>query len=181
MRERYEAVRFAEDALVPMRDSVALAIDLYRPGRGGTPVETPLPALVLRTPYNKRSPRFVESAEFFCAHGYVVGVQDVRGRYRSGGIFTKYASEAADGYDTVEWLAALSYTDGQVGMWGTSYSAHTQADAAKLSPRTSARSFRIWAVSRTDGTTRSATTARSNSCNSRHGRSRKRRRRLTTR
>lgn len=120
--------------MVAMRDGVTLAIDLYRPARAGTLIDERLPALLLRTPYHKRSPRFMEAAAFFCRHGYIVGVQDVRGRYQSAGSFRKYQAEAADGYDTIAWLAALPYTDGQVGMWGTSYSAHTQADAAKLHP-----------------------------------------------
>lgn len=130
----YATQHVMENVVVPMRDGIGLAIDLYRPAAGGVVVDAPLPALLLRTPYDKRSPRFVDTARFFCAHGYVVGLQDVRGRYRSGGVFRKYQSEAADGHDTIAWLAALPYTDGHVGMWGTSYSAHVQADAAKLAP-----------------------------------------------
>ena len=59
----------------------------------------------------------------------------MRGRYESEGEFSKYSVlEPADGYDTVEWLAKQPYSDGRIGMWGTSYGAHTQADAAKLNP-----------------------------------------------
>ena len=123
-----------ENVPVPMRDGIALAIDLYLPARDGVASGTPHPALLLRTPYDKRAPRFVDTARYFCAHGYVVGLQDVRGRYRSGGVFRKYQSEADDGHDTIAWLAALPHVDGRVGMWGTSYSAHAQADAAKLAP-----------------------------------------------
>ncbi|NIR38134.1 MAG: CocE/NonD family hydrolase, partial [Actinobacteria bacterium] len=57
------------------------------------------------------------------------------GRYASEGEFFKYHRfDAPDGYDTVEWLAAQPWSNGRVGMWGTSYGAHTQADAAKLNP-----------------------------------------------
>jgi putative CocE/NonD family hydrolase len=68
-------------------------------------------------------------------NGYVAVIQDMRGRYESEGVFSKYSVlEPADGYDTVEWLAKQAWSDGRVGMWGTSYGAHTQADAAKLNP-----------------------------------------------
>ena len=59
----------------------------------------------------------------------------MRGRYGSEGTFSKYHDyDAPDGYDTVEWAAALPYSSGDVGMFGTSYGAHTQADAAKMNP-----------------------------------------------
>ena len=129
----YDAVRFARDVMVPMRDGTTLAIDVYRPGRGGVPISDPLPVLLQRTPYNKDS--LAAIASYFTQHGYVVVTEDMRGRYKSGGSFGKYDdSSATDGYDTIEWLAKLPYSDGKVGMWGTSYGAHTQADAAKLNP-----------------------------------------------
>jgi len=62
-------------------------------------------------------------------------VQDTRGRYRSQGVFSKYyACDTTDGFDAVEWAARLPGSNGRVGMWGTSYAAHTQAGAAKLAP-----------------------------------------------
>jgi len=131
----YGVVLFAKDVMVPMRDGVRLATDLYRPALGGVPVDRRFPVLLQRTPYDKASAALVARAEYFARHGYVVALQDIRGRYRSEGRFVKYdARSAADGYDTVQWLAALPYADGRVGMWGTSYGAHTQADAAKLAP-----------------------------------------------
>jgi uncharacterized protein len=131
----YDAVRFAEDVMVPMRDGVRLATDVYRPTRQGAPVAERLPVLLQRTPYGKEAPDLVERAMWFARHGYVVALQDLRGRYGSEGTFRKYDDVTApDGYDTVEWLARLPYSDGKVGMWGTSYGAHTQADAAKMDP-----------------------------------------------
>ncbi len=131
----YEVVLFARDVMVPMRDGVRLATDIYRPARGGAPVDEKLPVLLQRTPYNKEAAGLVARARYFAGHGYVVALQDIRGRYKSEGTFAKYdPRSAADGYDTVEWLAKLPYTNGRVGMWGTSYGAHTQADAAKLAP-----------------------------------------------
>ncbi len=117
-----------------MRDGVRLATDIYVPALDGQQVTERLPVLLQRTPYDKTSERFVDSALFFARHGYVVVLQDHRGRYQSEGVFTKYIGEGQDGYDTIEFLASLAYTDGKVGMWGTSYASHSQANAAKLSP-----------------------------------------------
>jgi len=130
----FDAVRFEHDLMIPMRDGVRLATDIYRPTRNGKPVEEPLPVLLQRTPYDKNGERLVAAAEFFARHGYVVALQDHRGLYASEGTFTKYIGEGQDGYDTIEYLATLPYADGQVGMWGTSYAAHVQANASKLRP-----------------------------------------------
>jgi len=129
-----EVVQFEENLMVPMRDGVRLATDIYRPARGGAPLEEKLPVLLQRTPYGKTGSSLVESARFFAANGYVVALQDLRGTYSSEGVFTKYIGEGQDGYDTIEYLAKLPYANGKVGMWGTSYAAHVQANAAKLRP-----------------------------------------------
>ena len=92
--------------------------------------------LLQRTPYGKersraRGPQPVlraSTATSSCC-------RTPAGRYESEGTFSKYHDfDATDGYDTVEWIAALPYTAGGVGMFGTSYGAHTQADAAKMNP-----------------------------------------------
>lgn len=126
-----DVVQVETALMVPMRDGVRLATDVFRPDSG----DEPLPALLHRTPYDRTSPRLAEQARWFASMGYVVALQDMRGLYGSEGVFHKYHEfDAPDGYDTVEWLAALDYTEARVGMWGTSYGAHTQADAAKLAP-----------------------------------------------
>lgn len=123
------------DIMIPMRDGVRLAADVYRPAVDGVATAEPLPLLLSRSPYSKSRERDVLAATHFARHGYVAVVQDMRGRYASEGEFTKYAVvETEDGFDTVEWLANKAYSNGQVGMWGTSYSAHTASDAAKLAP-----------------------------------------------
>ena len=123
------------NVMIPMRDGVKLAMDVYRPAVDGEAVAAPMPLVLTRTPYGKDRESTVATAEHFARHGYVSVVQDMRGRYESEGAFEKYSVlEPADGYDTVEWLASQPYSDGRVGMWGTSYGAHTQADAAKLNP-----------------------------------------------
>lgn len=131
---RHDAVLFAENLMLPMRDGVRLATDIYRPARGGEPLAERHPVLLQRTPYDKRGARLVEDALYFAQRGYVVALQDVRGRYRSEGAFNKYLGEGQDGYDTIAALGKLPYGDGTVGSWGTSYAAHVQAGAAKLKP-----------------------------------------------
>jgi uncharacterized protein len=129
-----DVAQTARNLMIPMRDGVRLATDVYRPVVNGKPVDTKLPLLLQRTPYGKTGERLVAAAKFFARHGYVVVLQDERGTYDSEGVQFKYIGMGKDGYDTIEWLAKLPYVDGQVGMWGTSYAAHTQATAAILNP-----------------------------------------------
>ena len=132
-------VHTERNIMVPMRDGVRLATDVYRPAKAGEPLaRVPLdgkyPVLLRRTPYNKTREDLVLEAAFFTSHGYVTVLQDCRGRYESEGGFTKYTAEGEDGYDTMEWLAQQSWHSGKVGTYGLSYSAHTQAAAACLNP-----------------------------------------------
>ena len=134
-RGPHDALRFATDLMVEMRDGIRLATDVYRPARAYEPIDEPFPVLLHRTPYDKGSRGLVDQARWFATHGYVVVLQDTRGLYASEGTFQKYHDfDAPDGYDTVEWILGLDYAEPAVGMWGTSYGAHTQADAAKLNP-----------------------------------------------
>lgn len=110
-------VAVEQDLAVRMRDGTLLRADVYRPVRGG-----PFPVLVFRTPYGKH-----DAAQDYRIHlkaverGYAVVLQDVRGRYASGGIFDPYRQEGADGYDTIEWAATQAWSDGRVGTYGLSY------------------------------------------------------------
>jgi hypothetical protein len=123
------------DVMVEMRDGVRLATDIYRPvdKSTGDPVEEPLPVLLDRTPYGKRG-RMERHGEWFAKRGYVVAVQDCRGRFNSEGDYYIFVNEAEDGYDTVEWLAEQDYCDGQVGTIGTSYGAWVQSALATQNP-----------------------------------------------
>jgi putative CocE/NonD family hydrolase len=119
-----------QNYMMPARDGVLLATDIYRPKGDGR-----LPVVLHRTPYDKSAAATVTIASFFARHGYIAIVQDTRGRHRSQGVFSKYYKyDAYDGYDAIAWAAKLPYSNGKVGMWGTSYAAHTQADASKLNP-----------------------------------------------
>ena len=131
----YDVALFEDDLMLPMRDGTRLSTDVYRPARDGEPVEGRFPVLLARTPYNKDGRGGSPQVEYFVRNGYVVVIQDTRGRHESEGLFTKYNDfDARDGYDTMEWIVGLPYSTGQIGTWGTSYGAHTQADAAKLDP-----------------------------------------------
>lgn len=112
---------------VRMRDGVILRADIYRPDAPGK-----FPVLLQRTPYNKANE--VETADRDAAHGYDVVIQDCRGRYASSGEWYPFKHESADGYDTVEWAAALPHSDGKVGMFGGSYVGATQMLAAITHP-----------------------------------------------
>jgi hypothetical protein len=78
-RDGFDCV-IARDLRVAMRDGVPLATDLYQPAREGEALPGPWPALLVRTPYNKGD-RPIASAMLFARHGYVVTVQDCRGRF----------------------------------------------------------------------------------------------------
>ena len=75
-----------------------------------------------------------EVAAYFVRHGYAVVYQDCRGRYKSGGRFTKYLSEAEDGYDTLAWLMRQPWCNGRIGTFGLSYAAHTPGGARLSRP-----------------------------------------------
>jgi putative CocE/NonD family hydrolase len=129
----YDVVLAARAVMVPMRDGQRMATDIYRPARNGVPVDGRFPVLLSRTPYDKAS--LTAQAETFARHGYVVAVQDLRGRFGSEGVFLKVQpADATDGYDTIEWLAAQPWSNGKTGMWGQSFAAHAQAGAAQLAP-----------------------------------------------
>ena len=110
-----------------MRDGVKLSADIYRPNVSGK-----FPVLLVRTPYDKTHE--MEFASKAAARGYVVVAQDVRGRFQSAGDWYPFKYESQDGYDTVEWAAALPYANGKVGMYGGSYVGATQYLAAIAKP-----------------------------------------------
>lgn len=109
------------------RDGVRLDADLWRPAGPG-----PFPVLLMRQPYGRDIASTVVWAHpsWYAAQGYVVVVQDVRGRGTSEGEFVPFASEAADGAATLDWAATLPDTTGRIGMYGFSYQGMTQFFAA---------------------------------------------------
>lgn len=116
-----------QQVMVPMRDGVKLATNIYLPEGEG-----PWPVLLTRTPYNKDGAD--RTAGTYNDRGYVLVSQDVRGRYASEGVDKPFEVDMPDGYDTVEWIAKQKFCDGKVGMFGTSAPGITSNLAAAAAP-----------------------------------------------
>jgi hypothetical protein len=113
-----------------MRDGVVLRADVWRPNGEGR-----FPVLVYRTPYDRSESRAAQStARKAVQRGYAVVMQDVRGRYASAGEYLAYQQEGRDGYDTIEWAAAQSWSNGSIGTYGLSYPGAVQWLAALEKP-----------------------------------------------
>ena len=124
--EKYDVV-VERNVGAKMRDGATLRADIYRPRAEGK-----FPVLLVRTPYDKTNETSFGMRG--AARGYVVVEQDVRGRFMSEGEWYTFKNESQDGYDTVEWAAALPYANGKVGMFGGSYVGATQYLAAIAKP-----------------------------------------------
>ena len=118
-------VTVERSVMVPMRDGVRLATDLYRPAD----LTGPLPAIVMRTPYNKQGS--AGPGNYFASHGYVVAVQDVRGKFASEGQFHVYQGDVTDWTDTFDWVGAQSWSTKRIGTFGCSYVGEQQIVAAQ--------------------------------------------------
>lgn len=107
-----------KNAMVPMKDKIRLATDIYRPKNPGK-----YPVILVRTPYNKTGNihPYKVLGELFASHGYVFVVQDVRGKFKSEGEFSPYINEALDGDMTVTWAGEAPWSNGRVGFFGFSY------------------------------------------------------------
>jgi putative CocE/NonD family hydrolase len=126
-------VQVQRDVMIPARDGTLLAADIYRPAHQETPADGRFPCLLTRTPYNKGDGTSPE-ARYFAERGYVVVVNDVRGRYKSQGTWRLIADDPADGFDVVEWIAQQPWSDGKVGTFGSSYAGGTQYALAAMNP-----------------------------------------------
>ena len=111
--------------MMPTRDGTKLATDIYRPSLQGKLSNETFPTILCRTPYLKESKRYIEFANFFIPRGYVVVLQDLRGRGCSEGTGQYHHvandDEGRDGFDTVEWIAKQSWSNGRVGPVGSSF------------------------------------------------------------
>lgn len=113
---------------VPMRDGIRLSTRLIFPKTG----KKKYPAILVRTPYKKENK--AGHYHYLVENGYVLVLQDVRGQFGSEGKFEPFVNENKDGYDAVEWIASQSWSDGNVGMIGTSYDGWVQYCAAVEQP-----------------------------------------------
>jgi putative CocE/NonD family hydrolase len=136
-----------ESTYVPVRDGTRLSMHVYRPARNGELLQGKLPVLFAFTPYRARFrdaqgrvhelesfPRGV--AERMLDAGYVLAVADIRGKGSSFGARRGFQdrTEALDGHDLVQWLAAQPWSSGHVGMYGCSYVGGTTVHVATTAP-----------------------------------------------
>lgn len=122
--EPFGTVRYHQ--MVPMRDEVRLATDVYLPSGPG-----PFPTLLVRDIYgNGSAPGRQRYARWATENGYAFVFQNARGRYDSEGQWYPYFQEINDGYDTLSWIEGQPWSNGKVGMFGTSYLASVQWLAA---------------------------------------------------
>ncbi|HUI52033.1 MAG TPA: CocE/NonD family hydrolase [Terriglobales bacterium] len=129
-RYRLAANTVIKNVPVPMRDGTILRADIWLPDHEGR-----FPTLIYRTPYGKENaPKEWTTFPKLLQHDYAVVIQDVRGRYASDGEFVPYQNEGKDGYDTIEWAASQSWSDGNVGTFGLSYPGAVQWLAAVENP-----------------------------------------------
>ncbi|HOH29043.1 MAG TPA: CocE/NonD family hydrolase, partial [Candidatus Hydrogenedentes bacterium] len=124
----YGGMVVEKDVMVPMRDGVRLATDIYRPDGAG-----PFPAILIRLPYDKKPLQEVPVGRFsfapgilFAQRGLALIIQDVRGRYASEGDFYAFSHERQDSEDVVRWLREQPWFNGDLGAAGPSYLGYTQ-------------------------------------------------------
>jgi len=118
----------AVEHMVPMRDGVKLATNVFLPEGEG-----PWPMILTRTPYGKDG-RFGNGWQRYTSAGYAYAVQDCRGKFRSEGEYRPFEEDGADGFDTVNWAAAQPWCNGKVGMTGASAMGITATLAAIANP-----------------------------------------------
>ena len=115
LKARLEKAPKSVEMFMPMRDTVVLAANVYLPAGPG-----PFPVILLRTPYIKDNPREPLMAQKYVEAGYAYVDQDTRGKGHSKGVYRAFTTDIEDGYDTVEWIARQPWSNGRIGIMGTS-------------------------------------------------------------
>lgn len=133
------AYELSRNITMPMRDGIKLAADIYMPVHGdGRALGEKVPALLVRTSYDKSAPEWDEVAPYYARRGYAFVVQDLRSRFRSEGDGSYFHTcnpwEGHDGYDTVEWIAEQDWCTGKIGTLGSSHRAIVQTQLALEKP-----------------------------------------------
>jgi len=133
--KRYHDVTCTSGVMIPMRDGASLAADIYFPAREGSPLEGARPVILERTPYDRTAAERAKQCQFFARRGYIVVVQDLRGRFDSEGDLDPFGpADVPDGNDTCRWIAEQPWCDGQIATMGTSYASMNQAALAAGNP-----------------------------------------------
>lgn len=126
-----ETVEMVDMVDIPMRDGVILNSRIYFPNK---PKEN-LPTILLRTPYYIPTSDFIwfsTAMATFLKNGYVIVVNNERGRYWSEGNYTFLAGAKKDGYDVIEWIVNQPWSNGKVGTYGCSSSGEHQLGLATM-------------------------------------------------
>lgn len=110
--------------MVPMRDGIQIAADIYVPAENGRQLPGPFPAILMKHPYGRAGAE--RDGIYYATHGYVFVMADCRGSHDSEGVFYLYLSDGKDGYDLVEWIAKQPWSNGAVATDGGSHSGYTQ-------------------------------------------------------
>ncbi|MBA4300816.1 hypothetical protein SAMN03080617_03107 [Algoriphagus alkaliphilus] len=123
-----------QKVMMPMRDGIRLATDIYRPKGDGK-----YPIVFSRTPYNfntwgdgEMNTRTMQSALEWVKKGYAYVVQNERGRYFSEGDWDILGVPLTDGNDAFDWMAKQSWSNGKIGLLGCSSTAEWQMAVASL-------------------------------------------------
>ena len=121
---------------VTMSDGTVLYLDIVQPAdSGGNPLPGRYPVLLTQTPYNKNTPSLNFEDDYLVEHGYVQVIADVRGTGSSEGTWNSFGPrEQQDGYELAEWTRSQPWSDGSIGLHGTSYGAINQFLTAELAP-----------------------------------------------
>ena len=133
MPEPKYKVRIEQSVMVPMPDGIRLSTDIYFPEGAGEK----LPMILMRTPYDKNAMReapfgdLSHAAHMFAGQGFVVAVQDCRGRFESEGEYIISLADTDDGHNAVTWAATQPWSNGNVGTYGCSYLGENQVQMAK--------------------------------------------------
>lgn len=137
-----------KDVMMTARDGIQLGTDVYRPalpidgsqggvgltGEGLEAVEGTFPVILERTPYDKTGLGLRRKGHYYARRGYVVVIQDVRGRFTSEGEWYAFGDEGPDGYDTCAWIVEQPWSNGKIATTGCSYAGCTQSALASLNP-----------------------------------------------
>ena len=126
-QEPAQAPAVQKDVMVAFKDGTKLATDVYLPASSGK-----FPVILSRTPYDKTGEQ--GNAAYFTKHGYAFVAQDTRGRYNSEGTWKFLVDDGRDGEECIDWIVHQPWSDGKVGMMGTSYVGGTQHAAAMRRP-----------------------------------------------
>jgi len=116
-----------ETVNITMKDGTNLASDIYIPTEGDEH-----PTILIRTPYGKQ--QHVYEGEYFAFNGYAVVIQDTRGKWDSEGEYLPFLNEKDDGIETIEWISEQEWSNGDLGMWGSSYLSYCAIVAATDNP-----------------------------------------------